>query len=121
MGRGITSASAMIAFPLWLTYYNSVEFHGWVVLQVKIRTGYNCSSEWAIIIRISSNPCLPAPHASHRICVVSAIATSVGGNMFVYSHDCVGGLNMNISFAIAEWIMFGLASATYIRRIALLC
>ena len=41
--------------------------------------------------------------------------------MFVYSHDCVGGLNMNISFAIAEWIMFGLASATYIRRIALLC
>ncbi len=47
------------------------------------------------------------------VCVFSLL-TSIGGNIFIYTTGTVGGINMDIAFSIAGWILFFLALMTYI-------
>lgn len=48
------------------------------------------------------------------ICIFSII-TSIGGNIFIYTVGTVGGMNMDIAFSVAGWLMFLFALMTYIK------
>ena len=44
---------------------------------------------------------------------VSCLLAGIGGNIFIYTHGCVGGANMDIAFSFYGWLLVILAIITY--------
>jgi hypothetical protein len=48
-----------------------------------------------------------------NIYVYFSILTGIGGNIFIYTNGTTGGINMDIAFSIAGWLMIILAIVAY--------